>query len=227
MSIAYVSSAKIAITSAATTGNLSFTINSGEILIVTLVNTYSSGGSGQTPTSVKWNTTESLTMAAEKKNDANAPYGISMWYITNPTAGTYNITVVYPTSSKFNIIATSLSGTATSSSIGVSGSTSTAGATSLSNSLTTGTANSYILDSTFINGNNAPTASGTNQTLRQAQYNSGDNFYSATSTQTTTTAGSYSGSYTFSSASALILSVEIKEASTSKPKPNLLTLGVG
>lgn len=174
-----------------TTGTLSLTIAAGASLWVGI----SSANNAADPTSVVWNTSESLTKAVSR-----IPGGFtaeSIWYIANPTAGTHDITVTFAAGLEFTIAAVSLTGTHASP-LGDTGSN---GGTATASSVTVDTtaANSWVVDMITVNGIQDLTATGANQTRRvhfTHDVNSG--WKDAMSTMVTTATGAYVPAYSWS-----------------------------
>lgn len=166
---------------------LSFTIASSANLLIVCENTY--GGSfGVTPT---WKGV-ALTKAI---SDFSGTIGVSVWYMVSPSTGTGNIVVPFPNVGPINTSANfveviSIIGASLSTPIGATTSNLGGGA-SISNSLSTTTANSWVLDSTANTGNFAPTKGGS-QTLIASQSNTGNGGGGGgASFRPTTTTGSY------------------------------------
>lgn len=141
-----------------TSGSLSYTLGSGASLWVCIPQ-YPGG----LPSSVKWNTTESLTNIVSN-NQSPTFTEQSYWYIVNPTSGTHNITVTYASGTEFDIGAISFTGTA-SSPAGATATTGTTPATgtSFTMPITSTTANSYVIDCGTINGSATISSTGSGQ----------------------------------------------------------------
>ncbi len=194
-------------TSGSNSGTTSFTISltiaSGASLFVFV-------GSEESvlPTSVVWNSSEALTQVGQ-----TGYYKSGWYYLANPTSGTHDVTVTIVGTAGANAI--SLTGMAASSAIGADHLTDwgSVGATTGSDTITTATANSWVLNGLYVGGGGGGTitATGANQTKR-ADVDAGAYSISA-STQTTTTAGGYTNTWTWTPTTNWGMnSIEVKPA---------------
>lgn len=193
------------------TCTLSLTVASGASLWVGVSNANASGDAA----TVTWNTTEALTKAVSR-----TPGGFTtdaLWYLANPTPGTHNIVATFSSLCESTVIAISLTGTDASplGATASNGGTATSGSTSV----TTTTDNSVVVDMITVNGNQALTATGSGQTIRQDfAHNVSSGWEDGASTMTTTTAGSYAPAYSWSPSRIWNqVAVEVKAATTSGP----------
>lgn len=156
----------------------------------------------------------------------------TVWTLANPATGTNNIVVTFAANHYFGIVGMSLKGTATSTYI--DGTNHGNGATNdAALSITTGTANSWLVGAGFHNRNSSRTAiSGT--TIQGDQYVVTDNFRVLGLTSPTTTAGAYNIGWTMGTPSDgwWFAAIGIKEnagggGSTALPARSLNLLGVG
>jgi len=152
------------------------------------------------------NPATSVTYNGTSMTKATSTIGTSIWYLINPASGTHDI-VVNASHAGFSLSAVSLDNVDQSTGIGAVATRDDGGATTASSgslSLSTTHANSWIVDSLYVNTNSSaadrhPTATGSNQTLRSAPYINYSVEYGngAQSTEMTTGTGSYTTSYSW------------------------------
>lgn len=150
----------------------------------------------------------------------------SIWWIPNPSSGAHTVSVTPPTSTFVNVAVITLFGTDTVSPIGSTNTNGvSSGSTSISMPLTTLNANSWVMDTGFINGGTpTTTATGTNQTRRvNSPAPVGEDTLMNASTQTTTTAGLYGTTYTINKTETWnFVAIEIKVAAVAASQGSFL-----
>ena len=161
------------------------------------------------PTGVTYNGV-AMTKAIGGSN-AGGTRRSSLWYLADPATGANNVVVTLGTASWTTSGAVSLTGTMPT--IGVTGTNYATTGTPITVSVTTESANSWLVDSIYQNNGALSLSVGAGQTQRYNEA-SADGFDGYGSTEPTTGAGSYTMSWTQGSGAAdgwVTSTVEIKE----------------
>lgn len=205
-------------TSTSTTGSVALTIASGSALIGHTL----SINPAQVVTSMKWNTTETLTVGTTRTQGTTFTDDLS--YHATPTSGASNIDVVYGSGCEFTVQGVSLTGVHATP-LGDTDGSGTASGTSMSlTAMDTTVDNSWVVIGGCINGGQATVETGTNQTSRQDfTHTVASTVKVNLSTQTTTTAGNYVSGYSWTPARvANIVGIEIKASVATSIGKNFL-----
>lgn len=174
-----------------------------------------STSSGNGTSSITYNSV-GLTSAASVGLNNDNRFNDSLWYLANPAIGANNVVITsLLSSSTITGGAISLSGTAVSP----AGNTATnfGNSSTPSVSITTGTANSWVVNAIVLNNTVAganPSATGTNQTSRYQQTEAAGGRAICGSTQTTTTTGSYTSSWSINITAWGSVALEIKPSTS-------------
>lgn len=186
------------VTSSATTGSpaasLTFahTCATGSVLFVGVTQDNVAGDPSVTYNGV------AMTKAVSLSSSINT----SIWYLTTPTTGSsQNVVITYAGSSFGTGGAIDFTGVNTSSPIGVTG-TNLGSSTAVSTSVTTTTANSWLLDTFYLNDRSrTATVNGSQVQQWNADTGTAEGTRGEGSTLVTTTTGSYTMGWTLSATS--------------------------
>jgi len=197
-----------------TSSTLSHTCTGASMLIVVVA-----ADSAASPTGITYNG------VAMTKEVTQAGLDTTVWSLANPASGANNIVVTFAASHYFGFGGISLIGTETSSYADGTG-TGSGTTNDAAVSVTTGTANSWIIMAVSHNRNSSRTAIASS-TIRVDQFIATDNFTCLGITRSTTTAGAYSIGETMGTPSDgwYGAAVAIKELQP-VTKKNLTLLGV-
>ena len=187
---------------------LSHTCTGASMLVVCV-----GADSGASPTGVTYNGVSMTKEATQTGIDT------TIWTLANPTAGANNISVTFAASHYFGIVGISLIGTETTSYTDGTPATGTGSTNNAQLSVTTVSANSWLVMAGSHNRNSSRTAI-SGSTIQGDQFITTDNFRVLGITAPTTTAGSYNIGWTMGTASDgwYAVAIGIKEAATSPIK---------